>query len=72
MSSNVFVPTFFWRFFFLIFLFLCSLFLDATGVEINTPKGDRDNAAPVIITITGTADGVARASRAINDLCTKG
>jgi rRNA processing protein Krr1/Pno1 len=41
-------------------------------VEINTPKGDRDNAAPVIITITGTADGVARASRAINDLCSKG
>lgn len=45
---------------------------DATGVEINTPKGDRDSATPVIITISGTADGVAMATRAINDLCAKG
>lgn len=45
---------------------------DATGVEINTPKGDRDSSVPVIITISGTAEGVATATRAINDLCTKG
>jgi KH domain len=45
---------------------------DATGVEINTPKGDRDSAAPAIITISGTAEGVATATIAIQDICTKG
>jgi KH domain len=45
---------------------------DATGVEINTPKGDRDSAAPAIITISGTAEGVAAATSAIQDICTKG
>lgn len=45
---------------------------DATGVEINTPKGDRDSAAPAIVTISGTAEGVAAATIAIQDICTKG
>jgi hypothetical protein len=44
----------------------------ATGVEINTPKGDRDSTGLVVVTVTGTADGVARATEAINDLCAKG
>lgn len=44
----------------------------ATGVEINTPKGDRDSTGLVVVTVTGTADGVARATEAINDLCGKG
>ena len=42
------------------------------GVEIQTPKGDRDAPGPVIITITGPAEGVAKATQAINELCTKG
>ena len=42
-------------------------------MEIQTPKGERDTSnASVIITVTGTADGVARATKAINELCTKG
>ena len=45
---------------------------DATGVEINTPKGDRDGSATAVISISGTADGVAVASIAIHELCTKG
>lgn len=45
---------------------------DATGVEINTPKGDRDSSAPAIITISGTAEGVATATIAIQDICAKG
>jgi KH domain len=49
-----------------------SLPPDATGVEINTPKVDRDSTAPMVITVTGTADGVARATKAINELVTKG
>jgi hypothetical protein len=53
-------------------LSLLSLPPDATGVEINTPKVDRDSTAPMVITVTGTADGVARATKAINELVTKG
>jgi KH domain len=45
---------------------------ETTGVEINTPKGDRDNSVPVMVSVAGTADGVARATRIIKDLTTKG
>ena len=45
---------------------------DMCGVEINTPKGERDGSAPVIVTVSGPAEGVERAIQAINDICTKG
>ena len=41
-------------------------------MEIQTPKGERDASTHMVITVTGTADGVARATKAINELCTKG
>ena len=42
------------------------------GVEINTPKGDRDTVAPMIVSISGPAEGVRKATQAIHELCTKG
>ena len=42
------------------------------GVEINTPKSDRDATGPAIINISGPVEGVRKASQAIFDLCTKG
>ena len=44
----------------------------ATGVEISTPKGERDPAAPVIISLTGPPEGINKVTRAINDLVAKG
>lgn len=47
---------------------------ELTGTQINTPKGDRDGNASGTssIAVSGTAEGVAKASAAINDLCVKG
>lgn len=44
---------------------------DLTGVTINTPK-DRDSAAPVAVSVSGTAEGVATAVKIINELISKG
>ena len=49
-----------------------NLVVDATGVEINTPKGERDATSPIIITVAGPAEGVSRAIKAINELVSKG
>ena len=42
------------------------------GVEINTPRSDRDATGPVIVNISGPVEGVRKASQAIFELCTKG
>ena len=45
---------------------------EATGASISTPKGERDNTVPATVTVSGTKDAVAKATRAIKDLATKG
>ncbi|KAJ1427696.1 hypothetical protein B484DRAFT_450216 [Ochromonadaceae sp. CCMP2298] len=44
----------------------------ATGTEISMPKVEKDFTGPVELNVTGTAEGVARAIFALNELCTKG
>lgn len=45
----------------------------ATGATIEMPKVDKDApATTAIVNVTGTADAVARAVHALNELCTKG
>lgn len=44
----------------------------ATGTEILMPKVEKDFVGPVEIAVTGTAEGVARAVVALNELCNKG
>ena len=45
---------------------------ETTGASISTPKGERDNTVPATVTVSGTKDAVAKATRAIKDLATKG
>ena len=45
---------------------------EITGASISTPKGERDNTVPAMVTVSGTKDAVAKATRAIKDLATKG
>lgn len=44
----------------------------ATGTEIIMPKVEKDFNGPTEISVTGPAEGVARAVDAINELCVKG
>ena len=45
---------------------------DATGVEITTPKADRETTGPVVVTVAGPAEGVKKAIKAIKELAEKG
>lgn len=45
---------------------------NATGVEIEMPKTEKDFTGPVTITITGPAAGVGKATAALHELCSKG
>lgn len=44
----------------------------ATGTEISMPKVEKDYKGSTEISVTGPAEGVARAVHAINELCSKG
>jgi FtsZ-interacting cell division protein ZipA len=46
---------------------------ELTSTQINMPKGDKDSsAANATVVVIGPAEGVAKATSAITDLCTKG
>jgi hypothetical protein len=44
----------------------------ATGTEITMPKVEKDFTGPVVISVTGAAEGVDRAVHALNELVSKG
>ena len=45
---------------------------DITGVEIVTPKTEKQSSGPSVLSINGSPEGVAAASKIIRDLCEKG